>query len=185
MIKVHYDENGVPSFYDTSLNYPNGVPVPNIQITKEQHADFFARGQNYRVIDGEWTYVEPQGSTLEELKELKRQQINDIRNAEEQSVFLFAGNPYDADKDSVQRISIAAQNAVVTKMAGVPFKETWTLADNTTVILDADGMLGVSQALAVHSATVHAIARQLKEQIDAATTPEELEAITWPEQGRC
>jgi len=49
------------------------------------------------------------------------------------------------------------------------------------VSLDADGMLSVSQALAVHSATIHAIARQLKEAVDTAATTEELEAIVWPE----
>lgn len=119
--------------------------------------------------------------TLEKLKEYKKQEINTIRNAKEQSVFLFDGKTYDCDSVSVQRIAIAAQNAVVAKMIGVSFTVDWTLTDNTTVTLDADSMLKVSQALATHSANIHAIARELKAAVYDAATSEELDDVVWPE----
>lgn len=71
MLVAHYDETGFLSFYDTALNYFGGIPTPNIPITTEQHADFFARGQRHRVIDGKWTYVEPPALTTEELQKQK------------------------------------------------------------------------------------------------------------------
>lgn len=40
--------------------YPTPTPMPYIVITPEQHTDFFARGQNHRVINDVWTYVEPE-----------------------------------------------------------------------------------------------------------------------------
>jgi len=124
---------------------------------------------------------ELEAAWLEIAKDKKKEKINLIRDSKEQSTFSCDGNIYDADSVSVQRISIAVQNAFTAKITDTPFELEWTLADNTTVTLDADGMLGVSQALAVHSATVHSIARQLKEAVDAAATTEELEAIVWSE----
>lgn len=59
MYQVHYDaETGaIKGFYLLGLHAV--IPAPYIDITIKQHADFFARGQNHRVIDGIWTYVEP------------------------------------------------------------------------------------------------------------------------------
>jgi len=149
-------------------------------ITDNEQSEY-ASGKYIRGENGKPVEKTPVVVPLERLKEIKKNQINVERNTREQSVFLFRGKAYDANKDSVQRTSIAAQNALVAKVTGAPFAVNWTLADNTAVTLDADGMLGVSQALATHSATVHGIARELKVLVDAAETPEELESIAWTE----
>lgn len=58
MYLAHYDTDGaIKGFYLPEL-YQN-IPSPTIEITEEQHADFFERGQNHKVIDGVFTYVEP------------------------------------------------------------------------------------------------------------------------------
>ncbi|MDR1702319.1 MAG: DUF4376 domain-containing protein [Sporomusaceae bacterium] len=119
--------------------------------------------------------------TLQEIRNKKRQKINAIRNAKEQGVFYFAGKPFDSDSVSAQRIAVAAQNALVAKIVGAEFAIEWTLADNSTITLNADEMLAVSQALAVHAATVHTTAKNLKDVINAAATQEEVENISWPE----
>jgi hypothetical protein len=66
LVQYNAETGTVLGIYDQTLNYPSGIPTPNIQITVKQHADFFVRGQNHRVIDGVWTYVEPPGPTTEE-----------------------------------------------------------------------------------------------------------------------
>ena len=58
MFQAHYAEDGtIQGFYIPGLH--RDIPSPTIEITAEQHADYFARGQNYKVINGIWTYVEP------------------------------------------------------------------------------------------------------------------------------
>ncbi|MDR1701328.1 MAG: DUF4376 domain-containing protein [Sporomusaceae bacterium] len=157
------------------------IPVPNIELSiVEWHQ---AQTGDYKVINNVHTYSPPPPPTLDELKAIKRPQINVIRDAKEQGGFLFNGKSYDSDSISVQRISIAAQNALAAKIVNTRFEIDWTLADNSSVTLDADGILGVSQALAVHAATVHSIAKTLKDAVDAATTVEEVDAVTWPEGG--
>jgi len=130
--------------------------------------------------DGE-AFINPHEVSFDELKEHKRIWVNLERERREQGGFLFAGKIFDSDKGSVQRLNIAAQNALVAKVAGVPYGINWTLADNAKDTLDADGMLGVAKALAEHCSAVHAIAQQLKQAIEDADTVEELDSLAWPE----
>ena len=54
------------------------------------------------------------------------------------------------------------------------------IADNSVRTLSAAQMVAVGVAAGQHVAAQRATARALREQIQAATTPQELEAIVWP-----
>ena len=51
--------------------------------------------------------------------------------------------------------------------------------NNGTRSLSADDMIAVGMALGAHINEQHVRARQLREQIEAATTPEQVQAVRW------
>lgn len=113
---------------------------------------------------------------LEELKLIKREEINQARDAAEQGGFEYLGKTFDSDPISCQRISTAAQ-----AMAFAPEESAivWTCQDNTTISLNKTQLAGLVAALAQWSNTCHQKATALKAKIEAAQTAEELENITW------
>lgn len=141
----------------------------------------------YKVVykDG-WKYEEiPQPKpepevtpepTLDELKLLKRAEINSARDRTEQGGFEYLGKVFDSDMISCQRISTAAQAMAFAQ------EETaivWTCQDNTTISLNKTQLAGLVAALAMHSNECHQKATALKAEVEKAKTKEELEKITW------
>lgn len=106
--------------------------------------------------------------------------IKAARESVEFGPFVLGVHTFDGDSESQRRIQGAAQLATLAQATGQPFSIDWTLADNTQVTLTAAEMIGVGVALGHHVNEAHGIARTLRAQIDAATTPEQLEAIQWP-----
>jgi hypothetical protein len=115
--------------------------------------------------------------TLEAAKERAWTRIKLARAAAEAKDVIYDGGAYQADKE---RISGATQLAWMAKQSGQEYSITWTLTDNTTRTLDADGMIGLGIALGMQVTQVYDTGRALREQITAATTIEEVEAIAWP-----
>lgn len=110
----------------------------------------------------------------------KRAAINAERDRLEISGFSYLGKTFDSDQRSTDRIQVAALAAQAALMAAQPFSIDWTAADNTVVTLDAAGMIGLATAFAQYGASLHAHAKTLKAQVDAATTVAEVQAIaTW------
>jgi hypothetical protein len=56
---------------------------------------------------------------------------------------------------------------------------TWTLADNTAAVITSTEMLDIGLTLAAQIGQAHTHGRALREQINAATSLAELDAITW------
>ncbi|RYY55498.1 MAG: DUF4376 domain-containing protein, partial [Comamonadaceae bacterium] len=63
--------------------------------------------------------------------------------------------------------------------SGTAFAQDWTLANNDSVLLDADGMVAVGVALGQHVAAAHAHAKALRAAINSATTTAAVAEITW------
>lgn len=123
--------------------------------------------------------VEIPQPTLDELKVLKREEINQARNAAEQGGFEYMGKIFDSDPVSCQRISCAAQAmSMVTMSEEVP-TITWTCQDNTTIDLNPQELMGLVVALAQWSNSCHQKATALKEKIEPCTSKEELDKIVW------
>lgn len=105
----------------------------------------------------------------------KRREIDAARDAAIAGGFEFSGVMYDSDAKSIQRIS----GAVTLSLLNPAFETQWITYDNSVVTLDAAGLAGLGAAAGAHEAAQIFKARALKDQILAATTPEEIAAINW------
>lgn len=124
--------------------------------------------------------VPPESISLEDAKTLHWSEIKRQRSEIEYGGFVWDGSTFDSDETSRGRIQGAVSLALIAQGAGQPFSIDWTLADNTTRTLSGEEMIAVGLALGTHVATAFEIARQLREQIDAATTLQEVFAVVWP-----
>lgn len=132
--------------------------------------DYDEDGNRYLVINP------PYEPTIEEVRQAKWEEIKAKRDTEEQAGCPYMGSVLDSDSLSVQRINTAVQAAQV---VGESFAVDWTMQDNTVVHMTYADVLGMPAALAVFSNDLHQKARGLRDQINAAETVEEVEAITW------
>jgi hypothetical protein len=117
--------------------------------------------------------------TSNEYAEKTWERIKAARAAAESAGFLYNGVLFDSDPVSMQRITGAVSLAMLAQAAGEPFSQTWTVADNSTVELDAAGMLAVGVALGTHISAIFEKARDKRAAIALAATADELDAITW------
>ena len=131
------------------------------------------------LVDGEYVIVAIPELTLDELKQVKRDEINAARDAAEQGGFEYMGKVFDSDPISCQRISCAAQAMQLSALAEETASITWTCQDNTTIDLNPTELLGLVGALAAWSNSCHIKATKLKEQIEACQSAETLAQITW------
>lgn len=111
--------------------------------------------------------------------------VNTVRNEKEAGGFNYMGKRIDSDSAAVRRITMAGVAALAAKAAAQPFSVEWTCADNSTLVLDADGMIGMVAAATQAGAAVHAVAKAKKEAAKNAVTPADVQNIDvaagWPE----
>ena len=113
--------------------------------------------------------------TLQEIKDAQWDLIKQSRANAEYAGFMWDGSKFDSDILSQQRIT----GAVSLAMLSSTFSIQWTLFDNTVRTLSASDMIGVGSALGTHVATQFAIGVTLRDQITAATSRAEVEAVVW------
>jgi hypothetical protein len=137
----------------------------------------------YNLATGEVTEhddAEVPQKPLEELKVEIRAKVNEKRNWYEVAGFPYMGKIFDSDPRSFYRITTANDAA----LKDPTFTIEWKVADNTTVAMNAQEMLGVMPALAGFGKLIFDNSVALKELIDSAETIEALEAIDiesgWP-----
>ena len=130
-------------------------------------------GKRYLIINP--PYIEPE-PTIEELKQIKWNEIKAARNREEQSGCPYMNKILDSDSLSVQRINTAVQAAQV---IGETFIVDWTMQDNSVVHMTYADVLGMPAALAMFSNQLQVKARELRERINSAESIEEVNAISW------
>ena len=106
--------------------------------------------------------------TLDDVRGYKWNEIKMQRDQLEFGGFEYKGSIYDSDQVSQSRIMGAA-------LAGID--QVWTLADNTTVELNAAELQQLYAALQAHIANVHERGRIARQLISDAETKEEVEAI--------
>lgn len=116
---------------------------------------------------------------LNAVKAAKRAEITAARNDAITGGFTYMAKPIDSDRDSVMAITGAAVAALAAKAAGLPYSVTWTCADDTTITLDADGVLGMSVTLAQFADAQHTKGRPLKNAINAANAAAAVNAVAW------
>lgn len=118
--------------------------------------------------------------TLQEAKDARWAELLIERAAREFSTFTWDGSVFDCDSESQTRIIGSATLAIIASMTAQPFSIDWTLADDTVRALSGPDMLNVGAALGAHVTAVHDTSRALHDQIEAATTNAQVEAVVWP-----
>lgn len=113
---------------------------------------------------------------IEEAKERKKIELKEARDQAEIAPIEYNGNLYDYDEKARDRINAAI---IALEQFGNNAVLAWTMADNTSEEVTAADLRGVITAVAIRSNMLHVKYRQLKELIDAVTTHEELNEITW------
>lgn len=103
--------------------------------------------------------------------ELKRQ-----RDAAEVEPIEYKGNLYDYDEKARDRINAAI---IALELQGEGAKISWTTADNEDAVVTAQDLRLVIAAVAVRSNALHTAYRKAKEQVEAATTKTEIDAINF------
>jgi hypothetical protein len=117
---------------------------------------------------------------LDLLRARARQRINTEREARKDAGCDTAIGRVDSDPASRANVTGAATAAMIAQAAAAPFEINWTLADNSTVALDAPSTIGMGLAVLAHVSAVHDEATALKTAIDAAETAEDIAAVAWP-----
>ena len=112
--------------------------------------------------------------SIDELKQAKINELKTIRDNEEVKPIEYNGNLFDFDEKARDRINSAI---IALSITGQSIE--WTTADNTNVLVTADDLRGVVANVAVRSNQLHAKYRELKEQVLACSTAEEVAEIAW------
>ena len=132
-------------------------------------------GKNMLYIHGHCVERPQYVPALADVQAAKISELKAIRDAKEVEPIQTEKGLFDYDDKARDRI----QAAIIALNAGGHID--WTLADNTNVTVTNLDLEDVVRAVAVRSNTLHVTYRQLKEQVMAAETNEEVEAIHWPE----
>jgi len=153
---------------DDTHRVANGAPVAFPAKPSANHVFDFAANQ----------WVDPR--TLAQIKAQHWKAIKAERNAQEFGGFTWDGSTFDSDAISQSRVQGAAQLAQIAIAQEHPFAIDGSLAVNATRTLSAQQMIAVGVAMGTHIQTQHGTARVLRQQIEAAVSAQEVEAVAWP-----
>ena len=164
-------------FYNNAAAHQDYIEVDYFTFEKASRVEGYVDRGEWYAVEGKPSenhiydydlkdWIDPR--TLDEIKAQKWDEIKSQRDRLEFGGFEFEGNVYDSDQVSQGRIMGAA-------IAGVG--QDWTLADNTTVELNAMQLQQLYAALQAHIASVHERGRIARQLIYDAETKEEVEAI--------
>ena len=189
--ETEQQEQVVPAEYDEEGNLIKEETTEIIEVPVEKSENYIETttvGEWYESIgmteqdveqayNGDW-YLTGYAPTqpLDELKNLKRAEINKARDKAEQGGFEYLGKTFDSDQVSCIRMSSAAQ---AMQYADDTAMITWTTQDNSTIDLNKSQLMELVVALAQWSNTCHQKATALKAQIDACESKEALDNIKW------
>lgn len=159
--KVIYDDNQCCCVVnDVFYDYPN-----------EDIDDFIGLIDTYIKSKEKREYVPP---TFEEIVTTKLSELKSTRDTLETEAIEYQGSHFDYDDKARDRINAAI---IALDITGQSIE--WTTADNTNVTVTAQDLRNIIAAVAVRSNELHVKYRNLKEQVLACTTAEEVTEIVW------
>ena len=114
--------------------------------------------------------------TLDEAKETKINELKGIRDTKEVEPVRTGIGLFDYDDKSRDRLAIARQS-----LTDNPSVESivWTTADNQRIAMTIADFAEVNSMAAYRSNQLHIKYNELKAEVNAAQTVEEVEAIVW------
>lgn len=122
-------------------------------------------------------YIDPR--SLAEIKEARWAELKLARTQAESEGFTWDGSIFDSDPSSQARINGAVTLALIARQLNQPYEVTWTLKNSTTRTLSIDEMIAVGLTLGNHVQTIFNKGQLLQQQINQATTKEEVTSIVW------
>lgn len=112
---------------------------------------------------------------IENVKQRKILILKRQRDAAEVEPVEYGGYLYDYDSQARDRIAAAI---IALDVQGDGAKISWTTADNEDAVVTAQDMRMIIAAVAVRSNALHTAYRAAKAKVEAASTAEEVEAVT-------
>lgn len=119
--------------------------------------------------------VNTEEKSLESVKEHKILTLKIQRDNLEVEPITYNGHIFDYDDKARDRINAAI---IALSLQGDGATIDWTTADNQDVKVTANDLRMVIAAVAVRSNTLHMAYRKAREQVEATSTAEEVEAVT-------
>lgn len=98
------------------------------------------------------------------------------RERAEAAPFEFDGGMYDPNKENIAGAALAA---LMAQLRSMQVSRRWTLADNSRRDLTGDQIIALGLALTARVDAIHERGRQLRDLINASTTPAEAYGYTW------
>jgi hypothetical protein len=117
--------------------------------------------------------------SLEQAKADKRAELRVARTAAIYSTFTWDGSEFDANVESQGLIKGAVLDAMVASQAGADFSIDWTLADNSVRTLSGSDVIQMGLAMSALIKTNFSKSQALQAALEASTSIEQLESITW------
>jgi hypothetical protein len=119
---------------------------------------------------------------LRPLQRARQQAINDRRDAYIAAGVEFNGWRFDTDPQSISNLTAAVAFIQAAPLGNFtpPASVSWRDADNIDRDLTPAMLVGLGSAMFARVQTAHAIARQLKDAIAAATSEAQILGIDWP-----
>mgnify|MGYP003311713375 CR=1 FL=1 len=157
-----------------------GTKLYKGQYTNKEYADLaiWCNANNATIEDkGEYyECVAIPAPSLDEIKQAKLVELKSMRDTLEVEPIEYNGNLFDYDDKSRERLRNKRQEIEDKGGTGtIPS----TLADNTEVVIGLQDFIGINNAATERAELLHFKYRTLREQVDEATTVEELNAINW------
>ena len=112
---------------------------------------------------------------IESVREHKILTLKAQRDNAEVEPITYQGYSFDYDERARERINAAI---IALEVAGTSAVLTWTTADNQDVKVTASDLRGIIAQVALRSDKLHTAYRKAKEKVEAASTKEEVEAIS-------
>ena len=113
---------------------------------------------------------------LEVIKQRKIAELKYQRDEAEVEPIAYNGHSYDYDSKARDRISAAI---IALELQGEGATIEWTTADNADTPVTANDLKMIIAAVAVRSNKLHTAYRIAKENVEAATTATEVEAVAF------
>lgn len=165
---------------DDSDKSPSGawnIPAYCTEVEPPEYKEGFLTMWNgtaweYKEIPKEPVEPEP---TLEELKELKIEEMKAERDLREVQDIEYNGKTYDYDDKSRERLSRAQQYLEDNGLESI----LWTCADNTVSLLSIEDFKNINTISATRSSALHEQYNRLKIYINGLTSADEVNAVTF------
>lgn len=157
-----YKEQDYSNLYDLSEALGKGGIFIPLSISEESLKDLGVT-------------VNTEEKSLESVKEHKILALKIQRDNLEVEPITYNGHTFDYDEKARDRINAAI---IALSLQGEGASIDWTTADNQDVKVTANDLRMVIAAVAVRSNTLHMAYRKAREQVEAANTAEEVEAVT-------